>query len=263
MPESDDDLARLQRLAFGSGASESERADAARELDALFEARSAAALAEREAEAAALAAATSTSAPGASEPVDATTDGGGGTGAGAATEPDAETTRRAWLPRAIGVGVAALLVGLLAGWQLGTTALATAEPPAATPTPTFEGPRTMADYLAAQPLAFDLPAADVFLRPATEADVPPLPVDFDLGHGPLELRYLLTWPGGPADAGSVERRYYAARDEVDLCLFVTTVGTVSTSEMACTTDGRFPVGGITSAAGTLSPDGTLSFPITW
>ncbi|WP_152030815.1 hypothetical protein [Agromyces aureus] len=261
MPEPDDDLARLQRLAFGSGASESERADAARELEALLEARSAAALAEREAEAAALAAATSTSAPGASAPVDATADGDGG--AGAATEPDAETTRRAWLPRAIGVGVAALLVGLLAGWQLGTSTLATAEPPAATPTPTFEGPRTMADYLETQPLAADLPAADVFLRPETEADVPPLPVDFNLGHGPLEFRYLLTRPGGLTDGGSVERRYYAARDEVELCLFVTTVGTVSTSEMACTEDGRFPVGGITSAAGTLSPDGTLSFPISW
>ena len=259
MPEPDDDLARLQRLAFGSGASESERADAARELEALLQARAAAVEAEQSAVAASAASAADA---GAAHPDAA--------GAAEAGEPPAEsvgradTAQRTRLRRAVVVGVAALVVGLLAGWQLGTTVHATAESAVPTPTATpYEGPRTMADYLESQPLALDLPAADVFTRPATEADVPPLPVDFNVGHGPLEFRYLLTRPGGLTDAGSVERRYYAARDEVELCLFVTTVGTESTSELACTTDGRFPVGGISSAAGTLSPDGTLSFPISW
>ncbi|MFF2370448.1 hypothetical protein [Agromyces sp. NPDC058110] len=262
MPEPDDDLARLQRLAFGSGASDAERADAARELDALIAARADASAAEAEAEGAdgtpgARAAAEGDAMPVATpELADDVPDG---------AEPAA--TRRTWLARPLVVGAAALVVGLLAGWQLGTGSLATADAsgstPTPTPTPTFEGPRTMAEYLATQPLASDAPVGELFERPATDADVPPLPVDYDLGRGPLEFRALANRTGGGAADASGERFYFAARDEVDVCLLIMTVSESSTAEMGCTDDGLFPVDGLRVGGVGLSLNGDLSIPTLW
>lgn len=232
MPEPDADLARLQRLAFGSGASDAERADAARELDALREARAAAAV-----EAEATAAAADRSVSGNAEAGGGDAVGEPGAGPEAAPAEATTTAPRTWLRRAIVVGVAALVVGLLAGWQLGTSMHATAESVIPTPTATpFEGPRTMEEYLAEQPLASEVPAADVFLRPATEADASPMPTDSDLGLGPLEYRLLATSQDGT--------RFFVARSESDFCLVVVFADAFAGSAASCTGEGRFPKDGL-------------------
>ncbi|KQM82184.1 hypothetical protein [Agromyces sp. Leaf222] len=233
MPEPDADLARLQRLAFGSGASDAERADAARELDALREARSAAAV---EAEVAA-------GEPPAEPEVQP-----------AVTPVAADSVPSGRLRGTIIVGLAALVVGLLAGWQLGTTLHATAESAMPTPTATpFTDQPSMADSLAEQPLAGEASAADVFLRPATEADAAPLPPEFGFGNGSLEYRLLATRPDGTL--------VFLARDAAELCVVVA-FPDLGGAASTCTVDGRFPEKGLNVATSVSADDTPTSIDVT-
>ncbi|GAA1839625.1 hypothetical protein [Agromyces salentinus] len=248
MPEPDDDLARLQRIAFGSGSSEAERADAARELDAR---RAAASVGE----------------PGPGDPtvehdhVAATP-----TGTDAATvalapgEPPTSAGLR-WLRLVIGVGAATLVVGLLAGWQLGASQVREQSPavgPSATP---YDGPRTLAEYLDTLPRALESRAAEVFSRPLTADDVPDGLSMYDAATGSPEYRLLATTKEGV--------RMYASRDDLDLCLTVTTpagAGIEATGMVACTEDGLFPEAGLALDASAVrevtDADGSTSFVLT-
>ncbi|WP_157372978.1 hypothetical protein [Agromyces sp. Root81] len=158
--------------------------------------------------------------------------------------------------RLIIAATAALVVGVLAGWQAGAReAGLQAEHDAdlaAASASAFPGPRTQAEYLESLPVAAESPAFDVFLRPATAADAPAAGPEMNFGNGQLEYRLL----GTRADGLPI----YAARDDSELCLFIEfgTDGGVAT----CTDDGRFPAEGLrldASMYATSSP----SIVVTW
>lgn len=252
MTTPDDDLARLQRIAFGSGSSDSERADAARELDL----RRAAA------------------APPPPDPADEPGDGpstpptpppppeADAAPAGATAPVAPAAAGRRWLQLVVGVGAAALVVGLFAGWQLGSRGQATAEAPASTPPATpYNGPRTLAEYIEALPLALETPAADVFARTLTADDVPDGLSMSDARTGAPEFRLLATTNEGV--------RIYGSRDKLDLCLTVATpaaTGLEATAVGTCTEDGRFPEDGLLVNASTVrevaDADGSTNFVLT-
>jgi hypothetical protein len=255
VPDQDDELARLQRIAFGSGSSEAARADAARELDAR---RAAASAGE----------------PGPGDPTvehDHVSATPAGADAAADTltpgEPPTAAAGRRWLRLVIGVGAATLVVGLLAGWQLGASQVREQSPavgPSATP---YDGPRTLAEYLETLPLALESGAADVFSRPLTTDDVPDGMSMYDEGTGSPEYRLLATTKEGV--------QIYASREGLDLCLTVTTpagAGIAASGMGTCTVDGRFPETGLeldTSAVREVTDaDGSTnflltSFSVTW
>lgn len=240
-----DDIARLERIAFGAGSTEEERRRAADELRTLREAEFEAASAEvggadadpRPDESVGAAAS-------GDEPADATADAAG---------------RRMAVRVGVIVGAAALVLGVVAGTQLDRlTGSAETGVPVTAPTVNPE-PLLQADVLAAKPVALETSAAEVFARPATPADVPELdgqggPIDF--GAGPVETRLLFVGLDG------VE--IFAARDGDDLCLLVPTPDPGFNG--ACTDDGRFPPEGLrvavsgvdaTSTAVIWYPDGSV------
>ncbi|MGW9630070.1 hypothetical protein ACWGST_05160 [Agromyces sp. NPDC055520] len=121
------------------------------------------------------------------------------------------------------------------------------------------GALTQGEYLAAQPVAVQSPAAAVFSRPATAADVPtmdpgtdPLSPLIDLGVGPLEFRLLATRGDGLP--------VYAARSDSELCLLAE-FGAGS-SAGTCTTDGRLPFDGLHLSA-SMSGNSMPSVDVAW
>lgn len=236
-----DRIAALERLAYGSGASDDEREDAVREL---LELRASVAHENITADSDAM------SAPTGASGIDAT-------GADGVDDPEldgpvaasaADPRRR--VRRVIIAATAALVVGVLAGWQLGAReAEQQAEQAAA---PVFPGPRTQAEFLASQPVAAESAAAAVFLRPATDADLPPTSMVPDFGNGPMETRLLAT----RADGSLV----FAGRDDTEFCL-VLAMGDGLGGAGTCTTDGRFPHDGL--SVGWSNSESATSLDVTW
>jgi hypothetical protein len=129
----------------------------------------------------------------------------------------------------------ALVVGVLAGWQLGAREAEQQAELAAAADSVFPGPRTQAEYLAALPVAADSPAIEVFDRPATDADVPALAWGGGLDEASPEIRLLATGADGiPA---------YAIREGEEYCLFLVFEADLSASA-TCTDTGRFPPEGL-------------------
>lgn len=208
----DADIARLQRIAFGSGATDAEREAAVRELtgvdgpdgSALLDVpRSAAPPAPRSAG-------------------DAAPDGR----APASVAPDRPESRMRW---ALAAGALALAFGVLIGWGLGsrgavdpTTLSAPSTPPTA---------QAYAEYLESLPLVSEAGAAAVFTRESISGDA--LPRSW-VRDGFRQQRLLLTLPDGS--------RAFAALRDGEACLVVAfpTEGGLS----RCTESGRFPEGGI-------------------
>lgn len=234
-----DRIADLERLVYGSGASDDEREAATREL---LELRASAVHESASADADADATAPSG--------IDAT----GADGLAVDMPPAAATAAdpRRRVRRVIIAATAALVIGVLAGWQLGAREAEQQAELAAAAESVFPGPRTQAEYLAALPVAADSPAIEVFQRPATAADTPTTGTDMDFGNGPLEYRLLAT----RADGLPV----YAARDDSELCLFVT-FG-VSGGSGTCTSDGRFPAEGL-RLNGSVYDASSPSVDVTW
>jgi hypothetical protein len=244
-PSGDDDVARLQRLVYGANSTPEERRRAADELQALAVADAAA------------------TADGASAIPESA--GGGAAEAPAMVgdddtpdlEEDRGPGRRVALRIAVVAGAAALVIGIIAGWQLSQLTAADADA-GALPTPSASpGPRLQADVLAAMPVAAETLAARVFLRPAVPDDSPDMPgmpegTRITLSGGPAEFRLLATRSDGV--------RFHAARDGAELCLYITfpqpSDGAIALA--GCTQEGRFPEDGIhvNSSSGQASIDAT-------
>ncbi|RXZ49167.1 hypothetical protein ESP57_09520 [Agromyces fucosus] len=236
-----DRIADLERLVYGSGASDDEREAAAREL---LELR-ASAIHES-----ASAGADATPAPTGPSDIDAT----GADGLAVDMPPAAATAAdpRRRVRRVIIAATAALVVGVLAGWQLGAREAEQQAELAAAAESVFPGPRTQAEFLASQPAAAGSAAAAVFVRPATDADVPPASMVPDFGNGPMETRLLAT----RADGSLV----FAGRDDSEFCL-VLTMGNDLGGAATCTIDGRFPHEGL--SVGWSSSGAVPSLDVTW
>jgi hypothetical protein len=255
---SEDEVARLQRLVYGADSTPDERRRATEQLQTLATATDAAAdpspdAGEREH-------------PGG----DASSSAGTQTAHAARRDspaPDDEPGRGRRIAIRIGIvaGAAALVLGIVAGWQLAQLSgadAADAGPSAAlTAVPTESaGPRLQADVLAAMPVAAHTLAARVFLRPAVPEDTPDYPGEsvaprYTPGGGPLEFRRLATRADGTT--------FFAARDGEDLCLVIVFVPEPdSISSMGtCTESGRFPNEGL-QLSGSAGP-GTESVDATW
>ncbi|ANJ25562.1 hypothetical protein [Agromyces aureus] len=159
------EVARLQRVAFGSGASDAERDAAFHELARSADDSGAVQRAAPEHE------------PDPSPP-------GGGTTSAA---PDRPESRMRW---ALIAGAIALTAGVLIGWGLGTRA--PGAPPAAAPPPT---PTAVpyAYYLETLPLVSEAAASKVFTRESISGDA--LPRSW-VRDGFRQQRLLLTLPDG-------------------------------------------------------------------
>ncbi|SIO06311.1 hypothetical protein [Agromyces cerinus] len=222
-----DRIAELERIVYGSGTSDQEREDAAREL---LELREVPATAGGDDSAGAAAEAAETAGPDAD---------GADPAAGPKTDESATADPRRRVRRVIIAATAALVVGVLAGWQLGARGAEQQAELAAAVGSVFPGPRTQAEYLASFPVAAESPAATVFDRPATTADAPANPWTDAIGEKPAEYRLLAT----RADGVPV----YAARDGSDYCLLV--VMNEGGAGSTCTEDGRFPPEGLRIGVG--------------
>jgi hypothetical protein len=260
-PHDDAHVGRLQRLAYGADSTPEERRRAADELKAL-------------------AAGTPVNASPSPGPGDADSDGGGppstraqaaaaaaAAAPGDSPEPDDQPrlARRLVIRIGVAAGAAALVLGVMAGWQLGQLGGAdAADAGAPAVPPASPGPLLQADVLAAMPVAAETPAARVFLRDAVAEDTPDLPgvadgIGMTPTGGPLEFRLLATRSDGT--------RYFAARDGADLCLFITFPAEPESliATAGCTQSGRFPnegvrvtgSGGQHSVDATWRPDGSL------
>jgi hypothetical protein len=262
------DVAHLQRIAYGADSTPEERQRAADELRTLATATDAPAGLSPSPEAAGVTGATD----GPRNPGGASGPAGSGSAASATAAADAPAPASADEPGAgrrlairIGVvaGAAALVVGVGAGWQLARLDGADAADSAAPAPATSPGPRLQADVLAAMPVATETLAARVFLREAVAEDAPDLPGLLDgtgltPDGGPPEFRLLATRADGT--------RFFAARDGDELCLFVLFTPEPSTTR-ACTEGGRFPTEGLRLVASaergrdsvdaTWRPDGSL------
>jgi hypothetical protein len=234
----DERMRHLQRLAYGAVASDAERAAAVAELEALRRQREAAVEAER-----AGANPMDPSAAGeASIPASAVA-----ASPGSAPRADETARRFRW---AITTGAAALAIGLMAGWQLGTR-VETSTPSASDTTIT-----SLEAAQATVPVAETaLPA--LFDRPLIPADVPAsmLPED---SNDPADYRLLLTRSDGVA--------MHLVRTDGGANLCVLVVVPDSASSGSCTRSGRFPEaglwtelnlkGGVGFLRGTIHPDGS-------
>ncbi|MBM7832193.1 type II secretory pathway pseudopilin PulG [Agromyces cerinus] len=214
-----DRITRLERTVYGAGSSDEERADAARELHEL---RSAA-------QTTAAPAVDAGDAPDEASVTESSFTAEADERVGAVADPRRRTRR------VIVAASAALVVGVLAGWQLGAREATQRAELAAAADSAFPGAQTQAEYLASFPVAADTLAARVFDRPATTADTPPNPWTDAVGEEPAEYRLLAT----RADGSPV----YAARDGSDYCLLVVIPGGAGASS-TCTDDGRFPPDGL-------------------
>ena len=243
-----EDIARLERIAFGAGSTEEERRRAA---DALQSLRDTESHGER--------------APGGADGADADSQPLESVGAAASGDEPADATavrggRRIAVRVGVIAGTAALVLGVVAGTQLDRLTGGDADDPVAAPTVNPE-PLLQADVLAAKPVALETPAATVFDRPATPEDLPQMvgmgrmPVSF--GGDPVDTRLLATRPDG------VE--VFAARHGADLCLLIPTSPEPGYGA-TCTDDGRFPTEGLLLSDGArATPDGgtTASIVAIW
>jgi hypothetical protein len=251
-PHDDDDVAHLQRLAYGADSTPEERHRAVDELRTLATATDATASLSPPPDPAGATGATG----GAVDPGGAPAPAGSGTAASAsADEPGAG--RRLAIRIGVITGAAALVVGVVAGWQLGRLDGADAADSGAPAPATSPGPRLQADVLAAMPVATETLAARVFLREAVAEDAPDLPGLLDgtgltPDGGPPEFRLLASRADGT--------RFFAAHDGDELCLFVLFTPEPSTTRV-CTDDGRFPVEGLRLVASAES--GRDSVDATW
>ena len=243
-------VGRLQRLAYGADSTPEERRRAAEELQALAADAAANDATENSDPAAGGAAPTRAQAAAAAE----------ATAPDDAPEPDEEPGigRRLVIRIGVAAGAAALVLGVMAGWQLGQLSDADAADAGSPKAPTASpGPLLQADVLAAMPVAAETLAARVFIRPAIGEDTPGLPGLLDTGGttpggGPLEFRLLATRVDG------VE--FFAARDGADLCLFVV-FSAEQTATGTCTQGGRFPEEGL--QLGASAGNGRDSIDATW
>ncbi|MFC9561632.1 hypothetical protein [Agromyces sp. NPDC056965] len=236
-----DRAADLERIVYGSGASDEERERAARELLELRAVPAAAAAAES------------------ADTSDATTETADAEVAGVdlataqTDDPVAAADPRRRLRRVIIATTAALVAGVLAGWQLGAREAQQQAELAAAAGSAFPGPRTQAEYLAALPPAADSPATEVFDRPATDADVPEALWLPDAGGADTDSRLLVT----RADGTSI----YAIHDGDEYCVQVI-LPVLQGGTMGCTEGGRFPAEGL--QVGMIiegSPEATVN--VTW
>lgn len=250
MPNPDDRTARLaelQRLAYGAGGTDEERAAAASELAALR----------------AQVGSASTDASGGAQPADpvgAATDASSGRSAdeAALVEASAAAERRAYR-RLVAVGAiaaaAGLLLGGLGGWQLAERVAAAAAE--AAPRPGTIAALSDGDVLLAQDIPVDGTGAYRALLlddgattlPSMWTDDPT--IDADTAH---RLR---------SATGGIEVYGMMTSDHEDLCLLIMyTDG----GAMSCTDRGVFPPLGLTlSASPSYRPDGSLapSLEATW
>ncbi|MGI9824626.1 hypothetical protein [Agromyces sp. Marseille-Q5079] len=229
--EHDAEIARLQRIAFGSGATDAEREAAVRELaeagspdgsPMLAVPRSAGPTMARSAE-------------------DASSAGAAPVAAASAVAEQAPTRIR-W---AIIAGAIALAAGLLIGWQLDTREPAL-EPAALLPTGSAEQELTYAEYLETLPLVADAEASEAFARVAVPSDQ--LPASW-VRDGFFQARLLVALPDGTG--------VFAARREAEVCLIVASASEGGQSR--CTENGRFPETGIR----VISMQGEGWFDVTW
>ena len=215
----DVDVARLQRIAYGSGATDAERAAAAR---ALAEATSAEGQTSARGPA-------STEPAGQPHPRPTARTGSRAGGAETSAAHERPETRLRW---AIVSGAAALAVGLLIGWGLGSR-------DAARPPVLADGPPadelTYAEYLDALPLVMDAEASAVFARESISGDALPPPWARD---GFFQPRLLLTLSDGS--------RVFAARRDDEVCVVL--AFPIDGGQSRCTEGGRFPEAGIRVAA---------------
>lgn len=241
-----DRVADLERIVYGSGASDEEREHAAREL---LELRAALAAAERADEAGTTAETADVEAADADSAPAPHTD-----------DPVAAADPRRRFRRVIIAATAALVVGVLAGWQLGAREAEQQAELAAAADSAFPGPRTQAEYLAALPAAADSPATEVFDRPATAADAPEASWMPDVVGAGADSRLLAIRSDGTS--------IYAVHDGDEYCLYVL-LPALEGGTMGCTEGGRFPAEGLQlgmSVEGspeayvnvTWRPDGSLS-----
>ncbi|MDQ0894327.1 hypothetical protein [Agromyces ramosus] len=263
MNHRDDEVARLQRLVYGADSTADERRRAAEELHELAQATDAAARPS----------------PGSADIADSaggtgSTDGGATPAHAAASSPTADVDdppapgaeagfgRRLAIRVGVAGGAAALVLGIVAGWQLSQLDGGDVADADALTAPTESaGPRLQADALAAMPVAAETLAARVFLRAAVPEDRPDLPglregAGMVPGNGPREFRLLATRADGI--------RFFAARDVDELCLFyVTPVSGPEgvTASGTCTRGGRFPNEGLRLSGSGSS--GTESVDATW
>ncbi|SFR68436.1 hypothetical protein SAMN05428970_0423 [Agromyces sp. CF514] len=210
------DLARLQRIAYGSGATDSERAAAAR---ALAEADSAAHPPNGSA----------ADLPGPSDVAPPARPTGGGPFPGGAGNAERDRRTRSRLRWTIVTGAAALAAGVLVGWMLGGRGPDPGSSPGAAPAPTDI---TYAEYLESLPRVSDAEASAVFTRESISGDALPRSWARD---GFFQQRLLLTLPDGTD--------VFAARREGEACLVLVFPATAG-GQSRCTEQGRFPETGI-------------------
>ncbi|WP_448808231.1 hypothetical protein [Agromyces bauzanensis] len=233
----EEQLSRLQRLAFGAVASDAERAAAVAELE-LIQRERAAAEAEREG-ADAAGPPTAPAVPRAP-------------GVGSSTRPEGEASGTAaakTLKWALVAGTAALLIGVAVGSQIGTRGAAD------------ESSNTV-DSTAHELHAALMPIGDTAVPRLYEAD--PTPADVPQAAyprdsiAPTDYRLLLTRPDG------VSLRVARLHGGADVCAVVTLPSEFTAS--SCTHNGMFPEAGLRVAVslpgdeglvrGTIHPDGT-------
>ncbi|HEY9365750.1 MAG TPA: hypothetical protein VIP55_03870 [Agromyces sp.] len=237
-----DRIADLERLAYGSGASDDERERAVRELLELRASATQGNTIDADATEATI------------EPSGIEAAGADGADGPDVDVPVAATAAgpRRRVRRAIIAATAALVVGVLAGWQLGAREAEQQAELAAAAESVFPGPRTQADFLASQPVAAGSTAAAAFLQPATDTDGLPASVVPDFRNGPMETRLLAT----RADGSLV----FAGRDDTEYCL-VLAMGNGLGGAATCTTDGRFPHDGL--RVGWSNSGALPSLDVTW
>ncbi|MFF2370449.1 hypothetical protein [Agromyces sp. NPDC058110] len=207
------DLARLQRIAYGSGATDAERAAAARALagaDARID------RAERP-----------SGDPGPPTTTTQPRSADGGRFHDGSAERDRRTRSR--LRWTIVAAAVALACGVLVGWLIGARDDGGASSPGAVPAATD---LTYAEYLEALPRVGDAQASEVFTRESISGDALPRSWAND---GFFQQRLLLTLPDGTD--------VFAARREGEVCLILAFPAT-SGGQSRCTEDGRFPESGI-------------------
>ncbi|MET4156451.1 hypothetical protein [Agromyces sp. PvR057] len=216
----DAEVARLQRVAFGSGATDAEREAAVRELAGVDSSEGSALLAVPRSAAATPPRSTGDVTPGGRAPASVT--------------PDRPESRLRWT---LVAGALALAAGVLVGWGLGSRD-ALDPVSGASPPPSSSPPATAvayAEYLESLPLVSQAGAAAVFSRESISGDA--LSRSW-VRDGFRQQRLLLTLPDGSG--------VFAALRDREACLIIDFVPEGGLSR--CTENGRFPEGGIRVAA---------------
>ncbi len=256
-PSHDEQVLRLQRIAYGAVANDAERADALAELESLRRA---------EAGEADVAAASVVDGP---EPAPVADDFPETASGGDAREDAHGVSHRAAhgvaarpLTWAIAAGTAALLVGVAMGWQAGAR-LTAAESATVDPAGDTSVSLSVGSVVAAPTPVEGSAAYAVFERPPTSADTPAIDVP-DEWQVSADPRLLVTMPDGIT--------VYAAKPPgqvVDICVLVVIPGEPGFG-LSCTQSGifeqgllsyefRYPRGGTATVA--LHADGSVQITV--